>query len=289
MLKKPTLEVIAPEFGSSIEVKHYDEKNQNENASWHFHPEMEIVYVNGGAGKRHIGSHISYYNNGDLIFIGANLPHYGFTNRFSGNKSETVVQVREGLLGTDFMKLPEMEEVQLLFEKAKKGIVFHGETKRHIGAQLESLVPLDSFKRLLRLIKILQYLASSTEYTLLNLEGIMIETEPQDNERLNQIFAFVQQEFKRSIRLNEIAGHVSMTVPAFCRYFKQRTGKTFTKFVNEHRLVHAIKLISEQPLSITEVCYECGFNNFSHFHKSFKTYTGKTPTKYRNELIKIVR
>ena len=75
-----------------------------------------------------------------------------------------------------------------------------------------------------------------------------------------------------------------MTVPAFCRYFKKVTGKTFTKLVNEYRVVHATKLLCESQISIADVSYECGFNNFSHFNKQFKEFTGKTALKYRTEL-----
>lgn len=75
-----------------------------------------------------------------------------------------------------------------------------------------------------------------------------------------------------------------MTVPSFCRYFKKITHKTFTKFVNDYRLVHACKLLAEKPISITEIAFESGFNNFSHFNKTFKEFTGKNASDYRHEL-----
>ncbi|MEM8765568.1 MAG: AraC family transcriptional regulator, partial [Bacteroidota bacterium] len=98
------------------------------------------------------------------------------------------------------------------------------------------------------------------------------------------VFNHVKQNFKEDISLDEMADMVSMTVPSFCRYFKKITNKTFTQFVNEYRLVHASKLLAEQPMSITQVCFESGFNNFSHFNKSFKAFTGQNPSEYRNQL-----
>jgi len=121
-------------------------------------------------------------------------------------------------------------------------------------------------------------------YTILNAEGFIIETTFEDTNRINLIFNFVQQEFGRAIPLEEIAEKVSMSIPGFCRYFKKMTGKTFTKFVNEYRLVHAAKLLHEKQITITDICYESGFSNFSHFNKLFKEFTGKTPGKYRNEM-----
>ena len=97
-----------------------------------------------------------------------------------------------------------------------------------------------------------------------------------------------RENFQNPIPLEEIADQVSMTVPAFCRYFKKTSGKTFTKVVNEYRVVHATKLLSETPLSISDICFECGFNNFSHFNKVFKEQTGKSASKYRSELKQIL-
>ena len=132
-------------------------------------------------------------------------------------------------------------------------------------------------------------LALSNAYTLLNVDGFAFEISLQDSTKVDLIFKHINNNFERHISLEEIAGKASMTVPAFCRYFKKATGKTFTKLVNEYRVVHATKLLSESPSSITDICYECGFNNFSHFNKSFKEFTGKSASKYRSEMKRMVQ
>ena len=282
---KPTLEKIEPGFGSSFSYRTYfSDHNSAKVNFWHYHPEIELVYVNGGCGKRQIGSHISYYRNGDLILIGSLLPHCAFTDGLTGHSSETVVQLKSEFLGEDFFSAKELSGIKNLLERAKKGLVFHGNTKRKIGAQIEALKEKDPFERLLGLLSVLRAMEKTENYTLLNAEGFILETNLQDNDRINIIFNFVKEEFKRSITLEEISSKVSMTVPAFCRYFKKITGKTFTRFVNEYRLTHSAKLLHEKQISITDVCYESGFNNFSHFNKQFKSFTGKSPSVYRNEL-----
>jgi len=282
--KKPRLEAIEPTFGHSYSYQKFDASKANANTLWHYHPEIELVYVNGGAGKRQIGSHVSYYSYGDLILIGSNLPHCGFTDKLTGNKSETVIQMKQDFLGNDFFNIPEMKKIQSLFEMAKGGIAFSGRAKRKIGNKMEVLEYQTDFQRLLSILNILNELASSKEFKILNADGFAIETEVKDNNRINIVFNHVKSNFKEEITLEEIADMVSMTIPSFCRYFKKITNKTFTQFVNEYRLVHASKLLAEQPLSITEVCFESGFNNFSHFNKSFKTFTGQNPSEYRNQL-----
>lgn len=286
--RKPTLEKINPAFGSSFYIQQFNTANPNKLPAWHFHPEMELVFVNGGSGKRHIGNQLSYYNNGDLIMIGSNLPHFGFTDRLTANLSEVVIQMREDFLGEDFFNIPEMKMIKTLIERSRSGIAFHGKTKAEVGSRMEELLKYEGYKKLLKLLNILCLLSESEEYTLLNVNSVAFEFEPQDTFRINTIYQFVRSNFKRHIPLEEIADQVNMTVPAFCRYFKKFSSKTFTNFVNEYRLVHAVKLLSEGQTSITEICFECGFNNFSHFNKQFRIFTGKSPSVYRKELKKVI-
>lgn len=290
MLKvKPTLEKISPSFGSSILVKKHKEFLKKINAFWHFHPEIELVYVNKGKGKRHIGNHLSYFNNSQLLLIGANLPHNGFTDRLTTNGSETLIQFKPDFLGPHFFDAPEMLAIRNLFEKAKKGIVFGIETKQRLGQKIEKITEKKGFKQIIILLEILHTLSKSKDYTILNADGYSLEALPQDSTKIDNIFKYVNQNFQNHIALDEIAELASMTVPAFCRFFKKATNKTFTKFVNEIRIVHATKLLSESKMTITDVCFECGFNNFSHFNKLFNEFTGKSALKYRNEMLNLVQ
>ena len=289
MKTKPTLEKITPSFGSSLLVKKHVQFLKTNKAFWHFHPEIEIVYVNKGKGKRHIGNHISYFNNSQLILIGANLPHLGFMDRLTTNGSETLIQFKPEFLGSEFFKIPEMLAIGQLFERAKKGIRFNTEIKRRIGAKIEELVDLEGPNRIISFLHILKELAQTDDYTILNADGFAFETQPQDSSKIDIIFKHINENFKQHISLDEIADLVSMTVPAFCRFFKKTTSKTFTKLVNEYRVVHATKLLSESNMSITDICFECGFNNFSHFNKLFKEFTGNPASKYRSQMLNFVQ
>jgi AraC-like DNA-binding protein len=285
---KPAFEKVIPSFGSSILVKKHTENRKKNKAFWHFHPEIELVYVNKGQGKRHIGNHLSYFNNSQLILLGSNLPHHGFTDRLTSNGSETLIQFKPDFLGSTFFEIPEMNDIEQLFERGKKGILFKPETKKVVGSKIENLINYDGFDRIVKLLEILNDLALSEDYTLLNVDGYAFETKPQDSTKIDIIYKHINANFKNHISLEEIADKVSMTVPAFCRYFKKATGKTFTKLVNEFRVVHATKLLSESQMTITDICFECGFNNFSHFNKLFNEFTGKSASAYRNKMKQIV-
>lgn len=287
--QKAKLESITPNFGNSFSYNYHGKSGEANTTFWHYHPEIELVYVNGGAGKRQIGSHVSYFRDGDLILIGSNLPHCGFINKETGNKSQTVIHMKKDFLGNDFFNIPEMSKIQKLLDISKSGIAFSGKTKKKLGEKMEVMEYQSDFQRLLSILNILNELAESDEYTVLNAEGFTLQSEVKDNDRINVVFNHVKNHFKDEIPLEEMADMVSMTVPSFCRYFKKITNKTFTQFVNEYRLVHASKLLAEQPMSITEVCYESGFNNFSHFNKSFKAFTGQNPSEYRNQLKSVLQ
>lgn len=286
---KPTFEVIEPSFGSSFYYSKYVENANIKAHVWHYHPEIELVFVNGGAGKRQIGSHISYYTDGDLILIGSNLPHCGFTDDHTGNKNETVIQLKPDFLGNDFLNLPETKSIKELFQQAKGGIAFGGETKKLIGNRIEAMENQLPFERLLSIIGILKELEDSKDFKILNAEGFSMETQVQDNDRINMVFNYVKDHFQEQISLEEVASMASMTVPSFCRYFKKITKKTFTRFVNEYRVVHASKLLAEKPIGISDISFESGFNNFSHFNKLFKEFTGKSASQYRQELKSIIK
>ena len=287
--KKPTFKKLTPSFGSSILVKQHVDTVDKNAAFWHFHPELELIYINKGQGKTHIGNHLSYFNNSQLILIGSNLPHNGFTDRLTANGTETTVQFKSNFLGDDFLNVPEMAAIVSLFDRAKQGIRFKVETKKIIGPKIDKLLEHNGLKRVLKFLDILNYLAITDDYSLLNADGFAFVSEPQDSAKIDIIFKYINRNFQNHITLDEIADKVSMTVPAFCRYFKKATGKTFTELVNEYRVVHATKLLNESQMSIADVCFECGFNNFSHFNKQFNELTGKSASNYRKEIKLIIQ
>ena len=281
---KPTFESITPSFGNSFAYQQFDENHINDNSVWHYHPEIELVYVNGGTGRRQVGSNVSYYTWGTLILVGSNLPHCGFTDQLTGHKKETVIHMKEDFLGSEFFNLPETSKMKTLIQVAKRGIVFSGDTKVRVGAMMEAMAAQTDFERLVTQLTILNDLATTEEFRILNADGFSILSDVKDNERINAVFNYVKTNFKEEISLDVMADLTSLTIPSFCRYFKMVTSKTFTQFVNEYRLVRASRLLAEQSMSITEVCFESGFNNFSHFNKKFKAFTGQTPSAYRKEL-----
>lgn len=288
--KEANLELIKPKFGTSFELKHFVDGNQNEKATfWHFHPELELVYVKGGRGVRHVGHHMSHYKNGDLVLIGSNLPHSGFTDRNTGHESEVVIQFKEDFLGSEFFKSPPFKSIENLFIQSLDGISFHGETKKEIGYRMEQLIQLSPYESTMALISILYDLAGSTDKRTLRGSGFTVQLTKQDNERAAMVFNHVRKHYKEETSLEEIAALTNMTVPSFCRYFKKLTSKTYTNFINEYRVLKACKLLEVAPMTIGKIAFEVGFNNIAHFNKHFLKTTNTTPSAYRKNFLEMVQ
>jgi len=285
----PRLKKVEPDFGSCLRYSRFTERNPDAKAYWHYHPEVELVYIEKGYGNRYVGNHISKFDGGDLILLGPNIPHFGYEFGLQGINEEIVVQFKKDLIKNSLQFIPELELIGELIRKSKSGISFYGDTKKFIGSELVLMDKKNPFDKMLSILKILQCLARSEEYELLNADGVTLIIQNQNEERINKVYQYVKDNYESDITLEEISKIALLTVPSFCRYFKKYTKKTFTQFVNEFRIRQAIRLIAVGNKSISEIATEVGFNNFSNFSKQFKRVTGGPPSKYKKSMYQILR
>ena len=284
MIKYSLENIIHPQ-NKSFYYQIFDLNTPNSNSSnWHYHPEIELIYISKGKGKRGVGTNLSSYTDGDLILLGSNLQHMGFTNSFDDGKTEVVIQFLPDFLGNIFSKVPELISISKLFELSKRGLSFPNPIKEKIGQALLGLQYESDLQGLLTLIHLLNEL-SNAKPLILNANDLTT-TNTVKNDRLKKIFNYVKFKFKNEISLNEISCQTNMTTTSFCRYFKLSTGKSFIQYVNEYRVNHAARLLMETELNIKAICYDSGFNNFSNFNKFFKKYYHISPQKYRENILK---
>ena len=278
---KVEYEKISPDTGSSFRLIHW--KSENDRYFWHYHPEYEIVFVRKGSGKLHIGEHLKNYEEGELVFIGPDLPHTGFGYGVIGEHEEIVVQLRKDFLGEEFMQKPELLHIRELFERAKQGLSFQGKARKIVSSKLQKMLSLSHFERLVELLNILHTLATTTEFSVLNTADKRFDFSHKDEDRINRVYEYVEQNYQKSIDIQAVADLANLTVPSFCRYFKKITHITYTDFVNEYRINQACRLLFENK-PIADICFEVGFNNISHFNKTFKQLKGVSPREYKANL-----
>ena len=277
---KLNLEQIHPDNDSSF--RFLLTPKLNEVFYWHFHPEIELVYVEADKGIRHIGEHISTYEGCDLALIGSYIPHLNFDYGVKATVETVVIQFPETYFESGLIRIPELKKVVELMERAKTGLAFTGETKRIAGIRLKKLEHLDRFHQFMELMSIFQFLAESEEYVNLDVRPISSQTILKQQERMHRIHQFVETNFQKPIDTQQIANEVNLSLPAFCRYFKKTTKLTYTDFVNQYRVQYAKKLLI-QDKNVTEACFESGFESLSYFNRIFKKWTGETPSGFRKQ------
>jgi AraC-like DNA-binding protein len=281
----PTLEKVETNVNHSFNVSHL--KVEQLPSPLHFHPEIELLLVVKGTGTRFIGDSAERFTPGDLIMIGSNVPHVWYSDRQQPlMKAEEVSEViyilfSKEAFGKQFWDLPESKSINRIIEYSQRGIKLAGKTRDDISLLMEKISVSVGFKRISILMDILEKIASSEEYKYLASQVYQGTTNQGDSDRLNKIYEFMVNNSYREITLDEAASVANLSTPAFCRYFKKRTNKTFIQFLNEIRVGHACRLLSDENYPVADICYMCGFNHISYFIKQFKNVTGNTPFNYR--------
>jgi AraC-like DNA-binding protein len=184
------------------------------------------------------------------------------------------------VLGDVFFSIPEMTKIYQLIERAKVGLLIKG-NKRKIIARMDQLYEKEGFDRLISFLELLHIIAKTENVSPLSSTLFLDSFDKGSNSKLNKAYEFIFKNFNTEISLGLIADHVHMNASAFSRFFKKATNKSFIFYLNELRVGYACKkLLEDQELTISQVCYESGFNNLSNFNKQFKTITGKNPKEY---------
>lgn len=256
-------------------------------APWHYHPEYELTYIVSSHGRRFVGDHVEPFRAGDLVLIGPELPHFWrnddlFYEPDNNLCAESVVvQFPSTLAQTTLASLPEARPVCQLLENARYGLRFGPAISRAVAPQLMALPACTGLDQVIKLIGILDHLATDPETKLLASEGYQLAPGAADTERMKRVLEFMLAHFREEIRIEQVASVAGLTPVAFCRYFKKRTRKSFITYLNDLRIGYARNLLATTDLSVGQVGLECGFNNISHFHRHFKDQTGTTPLRYQ--------
>lgn len=277
---KLKLEQIQPDSESSFRLLLTPQLN--EVFYWHFHPEIELVYVEAERGIRHIGEHVSTYYGSDLALIGSNIPHLNFDYGAKTRVETVVIQFPPDYFQVRMGQVPEMQKVQGLMERAKSGLAFAGETKRIVGERMKMIPTLNRFDQFIELLQIFQVLASSETAISLGARPIATNQVLKQQERMARVYQYVEKHFQDKINTRLVADEVSLTVPAFCRYIKKTTRLTYTDFVNQYRINYSKQLLlQDKPISLS--CYESGFENLSYFNRVFKRQVGMSPSQFKKQ------
>lgn len=251
----------------------------------HSHKNFELNLITEGAGRRIVGNHISSYTPGDLVLLGPNISHCWEVLETEKDKEPEciVTHFYENIISSDFFNIPELEDVIELLKKADSGILFKGPKTERVEATLKRMVDLKGLERYIGLLKVFNLLLKIEDREFLALPSSLPSSYDKDRDQINKIYEYVFQNIQEGINLKEASKLVFMEPSSFCRYFKKKTNQTFMEYVKSVRIGIAAKLLAETDKPITQICYECGYNNLANFNHYFKVIMQKTPSEYRKD------
>ena len=253
----------------------------------HHHPYFEINWILSGSGERIVGQKITAFKNNDLTLIGPNLPHQFRGSKIEGEERSgyhsIILQFHPGVFGEEFIAREETAAIKNLLERAKRGLVFGDALKKDAAGILSKLLHADSFEGILLFLQLLNLFANTDNFHYLS--GFKWEEPPagKGQELTDRIFHYIFENYTGDLQLEELADLAGISKSAFSHYFKKRTGKTFSVFLNELRISHANHLLRESEKNIAEVCYASGFNNLAYFNRVFKKSHSFSPRDYRKK------
>jgi AraC-like DNA-binding protein len=274
---KPLIQKLPLNEATSFVAKTF--RTPHFEVGWHQHAEYELILFTEGSGMSFIGNYVGEFETGDVYFLGSNLPH---TFQKSGEQitSAVVVQFRDDFWGHHFLQIPESRNLNQLLQTSLHGLKITGESKAVLANHIQQLEHTNGFKRVLLLGECLYLMAESKEYLEVSTQEVTSLTS-KDKQCIDRVFQFTIDSFKDRISLPEVAAVACMSVPAFCRYFKRSTKKTYTEFLNEVRIGYACNLLQDTQKSVLDICYESGYNSIANFHRQFFKTKSYTPLQYR--------
>ncbi|MES2649340.1 MAG: AraC family transcriptional regulator [Bacteroidota bacterium] len=249
----------------------------------HYHEVYELNFIQNASGARRVvGDHMEEIGEMELVLVGPNLQHAWFTHKCTSKEIlEVTIQFHKDLFDDKLLRRNQLSFIRSMFEKSSRGILFSAETSRSIAPRILNLNQKHGFDSVLELMSILHDLSSSRNSRLLSDASFNQVEISYNSRRVEKAFEYLNQNFDKQIALAEVAKLAGMTEVSFSRFFKNRSGKTFIDSLNDIRLGHASRMLIDTTHSISEIAYNCGFNNISNFNRIFKKKKGCTPKEFK--------
>jgi AraC-like DNA-binding protein len=269
-------------------IFHFQEFIQSRFTSpFHLHDEFELIAILKSHGKLYVGNNVTNFSDGDLFLFAPGLPHCFYNTRGFERGNEmahaVVVFFKRDFLGSDFYKKTEVSQLTRLITGSEFGVQVVNPSKTIINKMI-NLGEKKNLERLSDFLLILNELAGKKLLKLLSTENLISATSLRESKVINDVYRYVAENFQKEITFSNAASVANMQRAAFCRYFKRKTKKKFTEFVNETRIMHARKLLAETDKTVIEIAFECGYKNTSYFNRQFRINCNASPTEFREQV-----
>lgn len=257
---------------------------------WHFHSQYEIIYVKESSGLYFVGDAIDQYSANTLLLLGSNLPHYMRSDPIYRNGDDSlrvkgsIIQFEKDFMFYSINHYPQFLHIKSLLQEANRGVRISSPISTEIKSLMEKIPKEEGFFQLTDLLLLLQEMSTADKSLITS--PLYSETMPTyGNSRMEKVMSYINSNYTKALSLKDIASMAAMNPTAFCRYFKENTGKTFLQYVVEMRIGYACKLLLMREMDISQICLESGFDSISHFNRTFKKITHFTPSQYQQNIL----
>ncbi len=284
---KPIVEMLSP-LAAAEPVVCEVVRGPDFGCVWHYHSECEITLVVKGGTERLVGNNISTLVEGDMVFLGSNVPH-DYRNHHAAGEPATeveaiVVQFMPQLPGhEDWIQRSTMKPIRRLFQRADQGLEITGITRLTATRIVKQMLHEHGMKRVILLLQLLDLLSNSEE--LLEISSpVMPQPRPGASDRVSMACEYIAAHLPEPIYVADLAAIVGLGKSAFSRLFKKSTGRTVPQYVNELRIARACLLLSETDLTVSQIAMDCGFVSPAHFQRQFREHQHCVPLVYRSRV-----
>lgn len=275
LIQKLPLNKDSSFIAQTFETPHFE-------TPYHQHNEYELMVIKKGQGTAFVGDFIGDYQEGDVYLHGKGLAHWFRKKDEDMIGASMVVQFNENFLGQGFFDVPELNNIKRLLNNSARSVYCKGKLKQSIRKQLLEIEFLSGYEKIISLLNMLHEISLSDQYEYVS-RAVVTHSE-EDQMLINKIFEFSMNNYTRKITLEEVAALANKSISAFCHYFKKVTKTSYISFLTQIRISHACDLLKSTNLSVTEICFASGFNNWANFSKHFKEHCKISPSTYRARL-----
>ncbi|WP_250517173.1 AraC family transcriptional regulator [Caballeronia sp. INDeC2] len=279
---EPDLELVAVPRDESFKV--WSHGYPYRTVRWHFHPEYEIHLITATTGKYFVGDHIGNFAPGNLVMVGSNLPHNWVSNVPGGERVAErclVLQFDAGFVARATGAFPEFRRMEPLLDASCWGLLFTQETGAAAEPIMREMLGAQGMRRIALLAALFELLVKSEEPARLASAAYRADPDRYGETRINHVLSFIGKNLSQELRETELAELAGQSASAFSRYFRRHTGVPFVQYVNRLRINLACQLLMSDEMSVTDICYQVGFNNLSNFNRQFLLLKQMSPTRWR--------
>ncbi|WP_413197346.1 AraC family transcriptional regulator [Pararobbsia alpina] len=279
---QPDLELVAVPRDESYKV--WSHGYPYRTVRWHFHPEFEIQLITATTGKYFVGDYIGDFTPGNLVMVGSNLPHNWVSNVPTGERVDErclVVQFDTEFLTRAIDVFPELKRVETLLDASSWGVLFSTKTGAAAEPIMREMLVAQGIRRITLFLSLIDLLVRSAAPIKLASAAYRADPAHYAESRINHVLSYIGRNLSKELRESELAELAGQSASAFSRYFRRHTGVPFVQYVNRLRINLACQLLMAGELSITDICYQVGFNNLSNFNRQFLALKGTSPSRWR--------